>query len=146
MSTVIRSTLDKIPLEIDADWHHVVVDVVGSDGKNYGGCYTRADLLDAIRTELGAIVIDKTDLPEVARRGDLIYVGGYTFGAESSADDAREVMSRYASLVAYLEANPPVDPKVEALAELIEPHRDGTSTYLARILINSGRIDIKEPS
>lgn len=118
----------------------------------------RADFLKAVVDELDVIVIERSELPEVTRDGDTIKVTGDCSWPASLAREHREAIEKgilaNIALVEYLDANPPTDPKVEALATIIERHaRAGmfsgqeqqdafAALELARQVIATGRVEV----
>ncbi len=117
---------------------------------------TRADFLDAIRTELNVIVIDKAELPEVTRDGDHIRIDGriawpVNLAHKHAAEIKQDALDGLA-LAAYLEANPPIDLAQvavfnQALIEVEMDHSDGPVPFkVATDLVKAGYRITKDPS
>lgn len=115
----------------------------------------RADLLAAISSELGVLIIDKADLPAVAGYNathDMVGVMALSKGSDPAA--LRREAFRYLAYAEHLERNPPVDEaQVDALAATIAkatgtpPYAyiaaDLTPTALARSIIASGDFETR---
>lgn len=124
--------------------------------ESVGGDYGRADFLDAIRTELNVIVIDRADLPEVSAGQDSYLVGDRVVPDDYTAAEARTAAREYLAVAEYLDAHPPVDEaQVEALAKIIRERYDETGDVtryptehsLARRLVERGvRVEAGDPS
>lgn len=158
MSTEITSTDSPKKLFIAAQGGSFAYLLIGNRGNDQAIAVLSADLFDAIRTELGAIVIDKAQRP-VTESEAHYFVGHHTFRKDyHTAESARVAGEELLSLAAYLEANPPVDPKVQALARVLRdgaPVVKGGATWehaadqdhflaAAARLLATGRIDIKD--
>lgn len=107
----------------------------------------REALLDAVRSELGVLIIDKADLPEVTiTGGGNLTVDGEIYVAHD-ADFHRQAARASLALAEYLEAHPPVDEQqVEALAGLIETQKVGvteTAKDVARRLLSTGKVTVQ---
>lgn len=106
----------------------------------------RHTLLNLLRTELNLIVIEKAELPEVEAR-EWLSAGDAALDSQEALEGpgtARDRALGYLALAAHLEANPPIDPKVEALAaRLWGINITPDATQLAKTLITHG-IDIKD--
>jgi len=115
----------------------------------------REEFAQAVR-DLGFDVIDKAELPEVKFFADgAAYAetdrgfGDYTLEPKDTPERLIDHARALLALAAYLEANPPVDPKVEALADLIwgvYVHDKDEARSIAKEMFATGRIDIKEAS
>lgn len=105
-------------------------------------------LLDAVRSELGVLTIDKADLPDVVVDGvGDVYVNGGWYSDDVEAH--RETALRHLAIAAHLEAHPPVDEEsVAALANILEGVVGGCAdgwdwADVARQTIRSGRVDVQ---
>lgn len=109
----------------------------------------RGEFANAVR-DLGFEVIDKAELPEVTRHGNLLISGSTSRPSNISAGElARDVQEAHEALAlaAYLEANPPIDPKVEAFAEALQAADFGDDvrrTEVATDLVKAGYKITKE--
>lgn len=115
----------------------------------------RADFLAAVSSELGVVIIDKADLPEVTAYNathDLVGVIAISKGSDPAA--MRREAFRYLAYAEHLEAHPPVDEaRVDALAATIAkatgtaPYAyiaaDLTPTDLARSIITSSDFEVQ---
>lgn len=132
MSTHVRSSDGAvITLKIDGEGY-VFVNASDADGVTV----SQPDLFDAIRTELGAIVIDKAELPDMTAPKS----------PHAPAVAFREEALRCLAIVAHLEANPPKLPVVETLALLVNSHgvRGVDADRIARAIVT--HFDVKDPS
>lgn len=112
----------------------VSFEVVGHGSDSPVVLANRDAFLDAVRTELGVLIIDKADLPEVVQDdvGD-VYVNGLRYSDDLEAH--REAALRHFAIAAHLEAPPPVDEQqVEqiwnALTEVGMDDADGPTPHL----------------
>lgn len=90
----------------------------------------RDAFLDAVRSELGVLIINKADLPEVTDRAVLgnLFIGGTPWPAGASPQVLRQAAYDRLALAEYLEAHPQVDEQqVEALAPLLWEHTQTAS-------------------
>lgn len=105
-----------------------------------------SDLLAAVRTELGVLIIDKADLPEVEDGAPgRIIAGVIELSRTSDPAALRAEALRYLAAAEYLEAHPPVDEQqVEALADLLVAHSAKTSCIdMARALVATGKVTVQ---
>lgn len=118
----------------------------------------RADLLAAISSELGVVIIDQADMPIVTERGvpDAVFVGDTPWHRGTGWDVAairKSALDRLA-LADYLERNPPVDEaQVSALADIVRTATDTplnayigadlTAEGIARSLIATGKVEVR---
>lgn len=118
----------------------------------------RAELLAAISSELGVVIIDQADMPIVTERGvpDAVFVGDTPWHRGTGWDVAairKSALDRLA-LADYLERNPPVDEaQVKALAEIVRAATDTpadayigadlTAEGIARRLVATGKVEVR---
>lgn len=116
---------------------------------------TRADFLAAVSSELGVVIVDKADLPEVAGYNathDLVGVIALSKSSDPAA--LRREAFRYLAYAEHLEADPPVDEAlVSALAEIVRAATgtplnayigaDLTAEGIARSLIATGKVEVR---
>lgn len=100
----------------------------------------RADLLGAVRTELGVLTIDGGQEPLAQWELELL---GTTDAARLTADHAEALAVHYAILAAEKRKSPPVDEQqVEALASVLETATDWDTNQqrdaVARHLVQAG--------
>lgn len=107
----------------------------------------RADFLAAVSSELGVVIIDKADLPEVAGYNathDLVGVMALSKSSDPAA--LRREAFRYLAYAEHLEGHPPVDEaQVSALAALMrdtENLRNDVDKQ-ARRLIATGKVEVR---
>jgi len=106
----------------------------------------RHDIADLILRDF--IVIPRADLPKVKTDGG-VFADSIGWQKRDITDDlpqrARLYAMQYLAIAEYLDAHPPVDEaQVDALAALINEPGDETTADLARRLIASGRVTVKE--
>ncbi|WP_152203602.1 hypothetical protein [Georgenia thermotolerans] len=120
----------------------------------------RDELLAAVAAELGVIIINRADLPEVVINGDEVKASsgpGYvaTSVGWETAEKLRGVAYGWLAIAEYLDAHPPVDEaQVDALAELLVAHsaemvsaaftNDTSARDAARRLLATGRVTVRE--
>lgn len=130
------------------------------DGEFVQAGMSRADFLDAIRTELNVLVIDKTELPEVVVDGRHLKLPGTSWPIHLAHKNLAAIKSDALdglALAAYLEANPPKPPVDEyrvleltrvvmaaKQAKGLTPDPDDTSGCVRELLL-SGRIEVVTP-
>lgn len=109
-----------------------------------------SDLLDAVRSELGVLIIDKADLPEVTAEGSRFRVGDTSWPdalARRTVSAIRRDALENLALAEYLEAHPPVDEQqVEALVTLLgefDVYRSQNASIIARTLIRTGKVRVQ---
>lgn len=119
------------------------------DGAERGTTVPRADFLAAVEAELGVIVIDRAELPEVAADGDGLRAGNVKAVGWQTADDARHDALGLLAISEHLRANPPIDEaQVEAMAAVVGALPatlfDPTTSApeVARRLIATGRVHV----
>lgn len=107
----------------------------------------RSDFLDAVRSELGVLIIDKADLPEVEERSHYLFAGTTEVMGDLSPALLREKGLSYLALAEHVEAHPPVDEQqVEALVTLLGEHdvyRSQDASIIARTLIRTGKVTVQ---
>lgn len=109
----------------------------------------RDELLDAIRTELNVIVIDRAELPEVTVDGGQLKLPGTAWPTHLAHKNLAAIKSDALdglALAEHLEANPPKPLVTDAIALLVNAHgvRGLDADRIARALVT--HFDIKEPS
>lgn len=108
----------------------------------------RDEFAQAVR-DLGFVVIDKAELPEVRVEGESLVTGSTgwpTVLAHKNAEFIREEALSNLALAVHLEANPPIDPKVSTLALYLNTQgiRGVEADRIARGLVDTFPIEIKE--
>lgn len=120
----------------------------------------RADLLAAVSSELGVVIIDKRDLPEVVEQrgyGNDHLIADAAVVAENDASDLWRKARSFIALALHRDSHPPVDAaQVGALAGLLRTALGvtpetiaagalqlGSSDDIARRLIATGKVEVR---
>lgn len=158
MTTTIKSKHMSFPRDLVLAGSHINKGEpylrVEEEGSFAGIHVDRDAFLGAVRSELGVLIIDKADLPEVTVEGNSTLVGvGHgplrisASARRSTVREMRRISLAYLALAEYLEAHPPVDEQqVEALAVLIETQKVGvteTAKDVARRLLSTGKVTVQ---
>lgn len=151
---MVDTTIHFTRAEMSLDEVHVmIVDSPVGNALNV----TRTDLLAAISSELGVVIIDKADLPEARpnpRSTGVVGARGFDRALNADTDEIRADAYALLAIADYIEAGPPVDEaQVSALAEIVRAATDTplgayigadlTSTELARRLIATGKVEVR---
>lgn len=133
---------------------------VSSDSDTLGIHVERADFLAAASSELGVVIIDKADLPEVVwsegmERWETIPDERGIHAERGDDPDWFEARAQeYQAMAIHLRANPPVDEaQVSALAEIVRAATDTpadayigadlTAEGIARRLVATGKVEVR---
>jgi len=107
MSATVRGLDGKRTLEIAPSVMYddeIFLSVADDSHDLLGAHVSRVALLAAISSELGVVIIDQADMPEV----DVAWAGAVRADGQTAAEVRQSALVRLA-LADYLEANPPVD-------------------------------------
>lgn len=103
-----------------------------------------SDLLAAVRTEFGVLIIDKADLPKVDEHFSYLVAGVTEAPKGLASADLREKGLAFLAFAEHLEAHPPVDEQqVEALVSLLNQVTGDGASSVARALLATGKVAVK---
>jgi len=138
VSTEIKDVSREFPThELRGDGRSATFIVGTPSGARWVAIVPRADFLAAVAVECDAIVIPRTDLPEVAQKYGEYHAGTLVVEGGTTAEEALAAAREWLALAEHLTAHPPLSDLGTALVERAGMDRE-KAEHVARLLTEDG--------